>query len=327
MATKKYISLSKLSTFLDNLKDTFSTLYHQHTISDITDLNIDSTLSSTSTNPVQNKILDAEFNAVGEAMSVLEQSIDEKADSTHTHALTEVNGLSSELDNLQSSIEASTAPAGDELGTVMSGGNVNIKDGIITVLDDSHNHIIDNIDGLQDILTTKSDVGHIHDDMYYTESEIDTKVSEINASITSITNGTVVVPKASHALNADNATAAVSAEKATQDASGNIIVDTYETKTDAASKLTEAKAYADSVKSDLLNGAGTAYDTLKELGELIDDNTNAIDALEIVATGKADKVHIHAISDVTDLQTTLDTIGGNIAQKTQVQIITWEADD
>ena len=75
-----------------------------------------------------------------------------------------------------------------------------------------------------------------------------------------------------------------------------------------------AKSYADSaastaankVKDDLLNGAGTAYDTLKELGDLIDDNVDAIDALEAVAAGKADAEHDHAIADVTGLQTALD---------------------
>lgn len=51
--------------------------------------------------------------------------------------------------------------------------------------------------------------------------------------------------------------------------------------------LVSAKEYADGVKNDLLNGAGGAYDTLKELGDLIDDNTDAIDALEQVATSKA----------------------------------------
>ena len=45
------------------------------------------------------------------------------------------------------------------------------------------------------------------------------------------------------------------------------------------------------VKNDLLNGAGGAYDTLKELGDLIDDNKDAIDALEEIAAGKADKTH------------------------------------
>ena len=75
-----------------------------------------------------------------------------------------------------------------------------------------------------------------------------------------------------------------------------------------------AKAYADSaastaantVKNDLLNGAGTAYDTLKELGDLIDDNVDAIEALEAVAAGKADAEHTHDIADVTNLQSTLN---------------------
>jgi hypothetical protein len=60
--------------------------------------------------------------------------------------------------------------------------------------------------------------------------------------------------------------------------------------TDAPTK-TEAQGYATAVKNELLNGAGAAYDTLKELGALIDDNTSAIDALEKVASGKADKEH------------------------------------
>ena len=42
--------------------------------------------------------------------------------------------------------------------------------------------------------------------------------------------------------------------------------------------LKNTKTYADGVKNDLLNGAGEAYDTLKELGELIDENTDALEA-------------------------------------------------
>ena len=66
-----------------------------------------------------------------------------------------------------------------------------------------------------------------------------------------------------------------------------------ETSGAAASALAEAKTYADGVKDDLLNGAGAAYDTLKELGDLIDENKDAIDALEEIASGKADKEHGH----------------------------------
>lgn len=180
MAVKKYVNLSNLSTFLESLRNTFAELSHTHKLSDITDYTVDSELSSSSTNPVQNKVLDAEFEVISQSFSALESAID-----------------------------------------------------------------------------NKSDANHSHDDIYYTESEIDSKFASANSAANS----------------------------------------TYETKNDASSKLTEAKSYADSaaatVKNDLLNGAGAAYDTLKELGDLINDNTDAIDALETVAAGKADKSHAH----------------------------------
>lgn len=49
---------------------------------------------------------------------------------------------------------------------------------------------------------------------------------------------------------------------------------------------------AENVKNDLLNGAGDAYDTLKELGDLINENVDAIDALETIAAGKASQVDL-----------------------------------
>lgn len=74
----------------------------------------------------------------------------------------------------------------------------------------------------------------------------------------------------------------------------------YETKDDAQAKLAEANTYADtvgeSIKNDLLNGASEAYNTLKELGDLIDENVDAIDALETVAANKADKEHGHNVA-------------------------------
>ena len=111
-----------------------------------------------------------------------------------------------------------------------------------------------------------------------------------------------------NAKTATSADTATTATKATQDASGNVITSTYETKANATSKLTEAKTYADTaatnaankVKNDLLNGAGGAYDTLKELGDLIDENTDAIEALEAVAVSKADANKVAYITDNND---------------------------
>lgn len=86
--SKKYISLSRLSNFLDNIKAKYSQIGHKHKISDLTDytpITVDSSLSSNSTNPVQNKILNAEFDAIGDAMGALELAIDGKAESSHNH--------------------------------------------------------------------------------------------------------------------------------------------------------------------------------------------------------------------------------------------------
>jgi len=79
MTTKKYVSLSKLSVFLENLKNTFATLGHKHSMTDISDFTVDDSLSSTSTNPVQNKVIDAEFDAIAESFAVLEAEVDTKS--------------------------------------------------------------------------------------------------------------------------------------------------------------------------------------------------------------------------------------------------------
>jgi hypothetical protein len=86
---------------------------------------------------------------------------------------------------------------------------------------------------------------------------------------------------------------------------GSISVNTNGTTEDVFVKGLGSAAYTNSnaydpagsaaaVKNELLNGAGAAYDTLKELGDLISINNNAINALNSVAAGKADKEHTHS---------------------------------
>ena len=59
MAQKEYLDLSGVSRFLYNIKNLFANISHTHTKSEITDLIIDSSLSSSSTNPVQNKVINS----------------------------------------------------------------------------------------------------------------------------------------------------------------------------------------------------------------------------------------------------------------------------
>lgn len=83
--SNKYISLNRLSNFLDNIREKYSQIGHKHTISDITDYTVDTELSSTSNNPVANRIIDAEFEAVSNALGALELAVDGKVDTSHTH--------------------------------------------------------------------------------------------------------------------------------------------------------------------------------------------------------------------------------------------------
>ena len=55
----------------------------------------------------------------------------------------------------QTHTDTTYGAAGTELGLVKTGGDVTITDGVITINDDSHNHTIDNVDGLQDALDGK----------------------------------------------------------------------------------------------------------------------------------------------------------------------------
>ena len=78
-----------------------------------------------------------------------------------------------------------------KLGLVKSGTDITVdSSGNVSVNDDSHNHIISNVDGLQIALDGKAASSHTHDDRYYTESEIDTKLnSKLNTSLKGSANG------------------------------------------------------------------------------------------------------------------------------------------
>lgn len=92
--------------------------------------------------------------------------------------------------------------------------------------------------------------------------------SYTESKITDLVNGTITVAQATSATFAASAD---SATKAAQDGEGKTISSTYETKTDANSKLTEAKSYTDT---------------------------------EVAK--KADSGHVHAIEDIPNLQSALD---------------------
>lgn len=106
------------------------------------------------------------------------------------------------------------------------------------------------------------------------------------------------------AINANSADidAAETAIAALQERLNSIINDTLASTTTVYSsskvdsEITKAKQ---EVKNDLLGGAGTAYDTLNELAELIESNQDAITALQNLAAGH---VKYDDAQELTDAQ-------------------------
>lgn len=174
MAQKKYVSLSKLSTFLDNLKNKFSPITHKHTISDITDYKVDTALSSTSTNPVQNKVIDAEFEAISTAMNALDSAIDDKAASNHNHDSSyDVKGAAADaLTSAQEYTDTAVGELNDGFSNVIYQmyGNDITENGAPTIRQIAN-------DEATTAVSSKADKNHTHDDRYYTETEIDTKLA------------------------------------------------------------------------------------------------------------------------------------------------------
>ena len=80
MEIKQFLDEIGLARFLEKLKIIFSPMSHTHTKSEITDLTVDSSLSSTSTNPVQNKVVNDALSAIDERVNATEICLDDKLD-------------------------------------------------------------------------------------------------------------------------------------------------------------------------------------------------------------------------------------------------------
>lgn len=171
---------------------------------------------------------------------------------------------------------------------------------------------------VDEAISTKADSSHSHGDLYYTETEMNSLLANKANSNHNHNSSYDVLGAANTALVSakDYADEVIADEVANRDTAiataknSAISTASSDATTKANNALASAKSYTDTavatVKNDLLNGAGTAYDTLKELGDLIDENVDAIEALEVVAAGKANTSHTHTIANITNLQSTLD---------------------
>lgn len=142
LKTKTYIK-TEIDNFLNGKSDTNHTHTNASTttpgflsaedktkLNNLKQITVDSTINATSTNPVQNKVINTALTG--------------KANTNHTHSITNITNLQSQLD-----------------------GKAKVQ----------HNHTIDTVVNLQSALNSKSEIGHTHDDRYYTETEMDSKLN------------------------------------------------------------------------------------------------------------------------------------------------------
>lgn len=134
-------------------------------------------------------------------------------------------------------------------------------------------------------LGTKADSNHSHDDKYYTETEIDLKLSGLASS--------------------DNITSAISTHNSATDAHSDI-----------RATLAEVKEDVDTFFKDATLSAA-AKDTLKEIQDYITSDVEAAAAMTASINNKAEKEHGHAIAEITGLQDALNANSGSITELTE----------
>lgn len=200
-------------------------------------------------------------------------------------------------------------------------------------------------------LKAKANATHSHDDLYYTESEIDTKISGVNSTISGHTGDSGIHVNSTEKSQWNSAYTHSTSAHAPTNAEKNIIVgiqkngtdvtvnsstrkvnitvptkasdigaatsdhnhdDKYDAKGAAADALSSANSYTDGKVANLLNNSSEAVDSIMELAAAMEDNADAIGALETVAGSKVPntrKVNGKALS--SDITLTASDVGAD----------------
>lgn len=178
---------------------------HNHTSANISDLS--TTISTAITNAIGS--LDA---------------ADPTADGTGTSFIATISQTDGAITATKKSVPTAD---GTTLGLVKGGGDVTISNGVITVSDDSHNHIISNVDGLQAALDAKATPGNITEAIGALDYSGATASGNSTSFITQVTqiDGAVSATKASIPIATSTQAGLVkSGTDITVDSNGNVSV-------------------------------------------------------------------------------------------------------
>lgn len=162
---------------------------------------VDSSLSSSSTNPVQNKIVTDALNGKAKVQHNhtfativnLQSTLNNKSDVGHTHDVVtqSSNGFLSKEDKVKLDGIADGANK-TIVDSSLSSTSVNpvqskiINSALNEKANVSHTHSIGDIDNLQSALDGKANTSHTHNDTYYTKDEINTRLGDIETILNEI---------------------------------------------------------------------------------------------------------------------------------------------
>ena len=187
--------------------------------------------------------------------------------------------------------------AGTSLGGVKSGGDVTISDGVITVNDDSHNHTIANVDGLQTVLDGKETSGAaataLTNAKSYTDGEVDAATELLQEEIETKANSSDLTSHVNNKSNPHGVTAAQVGADPTGTAES--AVSSHNTNTEAHSDIRDSIEWLTTVFNALADSDDETLDQLSEIVAYIKSNKSLIDS---ITTSKVN------VSDIVDNLTT-----------------------
>ena len=274
MSQKKYASLTTLQTFLDNLKTTFASITHKHKLSDIEDYTVDDALSSTSTNPVQNSVLNAEFEAVKTDATNKDVVILAEAQA-HTDT-----ALDTAKEYTDEALDAAKSYTDTKTSDLVSTTTVDTKISTHNTSTTAHNDIRVLISDLTTKLNNFLDVDDTTTDQL---SEVLTLINNNKGTLESLTTSKINVSDIVDNLTTNNTSKVLSA------AQGVAIKDLID------ALQTELDSKADSEHTHTVSQISDLTATVTELN-YVDGVTSAI---QTQLDGKAASTHYHSASQIT----------------------------
>lgn len=340
MADKKYLDENGLIRFAAHLIDKFAAKTHNHDDAYYTETEIDTKIAG-----LQSSIdsVDGAVDNITSGTVVVKESEHATSADSATTATNATNATNAK--HAESADSATTAANADHATTADSATSAGTADKVSKTMTvqlnggttEGTNKFTYNGSAAKSINITPSSIGaqaagnyaassHTHDDMYYTEAEIDSKVSALNTAI----NGKAASSHAHEIEDVDGLQAALdgkasSSHTHTVDSSlsgtstnpvqnkvvnsalsgkvptsrtvngkalsSNITLSASDVGADASGSantaLTNAKAYTDQEIANLLENSTEAVDSIYELRDAMSDNADAITALQSVAASKA----------------------------------------